>query len=349
MAVRRFLTHVAASVLMLAAVAGPLSPSAVAEPDPNDPEGTVSLESLTFSTPDTVTAVVSYSCSPETATFLAVGYEEELDEEEEAAGSAEIEEITCDDEVRTVTVDIPRSEGGADYTDPATGQVVVTLAGTDEPVVEEEFVVGEEDEERPRRSLGRSKTSYRWKQGVVPYLIDAGLSRDQQNDIRAAMAHWERKTPIRFVERAVGNARKYPDYVAFQPSKDGGCGSVVGRTGGQQGVYVPDWCGATDLIHEIGHTVGLMHEHSRPDRDKYVTVSFENMAASAKPNFQIRKESTFGTAYDFASIMHYGATAASKNGKNTITPKQKLPAGVVMGAAKELSAGDIAGVKAMYE
>ncbi|MER7670180.1 hypothetical protein ABTY61_17145 [Kitasatospora sp. NPDC096128] len=39
----------------------------------------------------------------------------------------------------------------------------------------------------------------------------------------------------------------------------------------------------------------------------------------------------------------------SKNGRDTITPKQKLPAGVILGEATELSDGDVATVEAMYK
>lgn len=31
------------------------------------------------------------------------------------------------------------------------------------------------------------------------------------------------------------------------------------------------------LIHELGHVIGLIHEHQRYDRDKYVKVIYENV------------------------------------------------------------------------
>ncbi|MFJ8434921.1 M12 family metallopeptidase [Kitasatospora sp. NPDC094019] len=317
MAIRRSFARCAVSALLLAALAGPLGPSAhAADPDPNDPEGTVLLESLGYQAPDLVTAEVSYSCEPDTAQSLVVGFEQELDFDEEAAGSAEVEDITCDGTTCTVTVDIPVSEGGADFEEPLAGQVVIVLTGDDLPVVENDFAV---DEGGRPRALGRADKKFRWKKATVPYVVDPKLTKSQKSDVKAAIDHWEQKTPIRFVVRTAGNARSYPDY-------------------------------AVELVHEIGHTVGLYHEQERPDRDTYVTVSFENIEPADKHNFQIQKgESTFGTAYDYASIMHYGPKSYSKNGKDTITPKQKLPAGLVLGGTTELSAGDIAAVKAMYK
>ncbi|MGW4381277.1 M12 family metallopeptidase [Kitasatospora sp. NPDC004531] len=181
---------------------------------------------------------------------------------------------------------------------------------------------------------------------------DGGADFEEPLAGQVVIAHWQQNTPMKFVTRTTANAKTYPDYVEFQPGVDGGCNSEVGRFRGRQVVNIQDSdaCDAVELIHEIGHAVGLYHEQERLDRDQYVTVVFENIDPADKHNFQIQKgENTFGTAYDYASIMHYGMKSYSKNGKNTITPKKKLPAGLVLGETTVLSVGDIAAVKAMYK
>ncbi len=39
------------------------------------------------------------------------------------------------------------------------------------------------------------------------------------------------------------------------------------------------------VVHELMHAVGFYHEHSRYDRDKYVTVHFGNVKAGRQHNF----------------------------------------------------------------
>ncbi|HJD79977.1 M12 family metallopeptidase [Kitasatospora aureofaciens] len=68
----------------------------------------------------------------------------------------------------------------------------------------------------------------------------------------------------------------------------------------------------------VAHTVGLHHEQERPDRDTYIKVSLEDIKPADKRNFQIQKtESTFGTAYDYASITHYGPKSPSSASRTT--------------------------------
>jgi hypothetical protein len=91
--------------------------------------------------------------------------------------------------------------------------------------------------------------------------------------------------------------------------------------------------------------VGLWHEQSRIDRDEYVTILYENIYPSMAFNFnkQVANGEDIG-AYDFGSIMHYPRKAFSKNGKDTIVPKNDEP----IGQRDVLSPGDIAAVEYMY-
>jgi hypothetical protein len=190
---------------------------------------------------------------------------------------------------------------------------------------------------------------YLWPGRTIPYVIDPQLPG--ADDVRAAILHWNQRTVLNFVQRG-----SQPDYVLVTRSV-GSALSDVGRRRGQQKVSLADNCPVGSIIHELGHTIGLWHEHCRHDRDKFVTVLIDDIAEESRQNFAIdsiadQPTPTFDVLdYDFGSIMHYSETACAfiEDTPVLIPKKQPLPPGVVQGQRDGLSPKDIAAVASLYQ
>jgi hypothetical protein len=152
-----------------------------------------------------------------------------------------------------------------------------------------------------------------WRGGIVPYEIDRSVA--DRSPILKAMDEWHKagiifrpRTSehdyIVFTMQDAGETTK-PDLETDQEDL-GGAVSKVGRIGGRQLIVasgnVPWW----RYAHEIGHELGLFHEHIRLDRDKWITINWENIAPSARHNFEIKKKRTDDIGrFDIQSIMLY--------------------------------------------
>jgi len=159
----------------------------------------------------------------------------------------------------------------------------------------------------------------RWPGGKIPYVIEGSIGSNGRRQIQAALSEYHAKTCLRFSPRQ--GQRNYISFYAGQ-----GCHSPVGMQGRNRISLASSGCqNKGTIMHEIGHSIGLLHEQSRPDRDRYVTIHLNNLQSRGMAfNFQKGNNiNSLGTPYDLASMMHYSATAFAQRGRKTITTKDR--------------------------
>jgi hypothetical protein len=222
-------------------------------------------------------------------------------------------------------------------------------------VINGDIVVEPEDEApalaepvlTPQLYAREAKSLY-WPNGVVPYTIDSSVSTTHRSRITASIKEWQAKTAVRWVPR-----KNEAAYVTFtEPANNNICSANLGHVANtRRYVYLRDsdtkgTCNLGVVVHEMGHTIGLVHEHQRPDRDQYVKIDSSCIPTGLSGAFAFTTTPSKKVGpYDIVSTMHYRSTTLTKAGCYSITAKSGK---ALLHDWATLSAGDVAGVAMLY-
>lgn len=141
-----------------------------------------------------------------------------------------------------------------------------------------------------------------------------GVGQPRRDLVEQAMTIWEAAANITFVPRTTQT-----DYVLIENGTVNSVRGDVGYEPGERTLIMNAWISANVegiIVHELGHSLGLKHEHQRPDRNNYVSIDTTIIQQQFLANFPVDNGITIypNLTYDFGSIMHYSQNAARQNG-----------------------------------
>jgi hypothetical protein len=189
-----------------------------------------------------------------------------------------------------------------------------------------------------------------WPGGIVRYDFEAALTATERSAIQGAMDELAAHCGVRFVPWDLVN----PSHLTFGRNSDPtySFSSAIGWTGSQQFVRIGNnfWGRRFNICHEIMHAMGFIHEHSRADRDSFVTLNLGAVRPGFEGNFNYFPLLPINGQYDFDSVMHYSQTELSSVGDRTVLvrPQWRRWWQYTIGVRDHLSVGDLWGLTTLY-
>ncbi len=152
----------------------------------------------------------------------------------------------------------------------------------------------------------------RWPNATIPYVL-IGFSPDEEAAILTSMFVWEQTTGVNF-KNIVFEDNDDDTSVLHLVRGEGntalGGMSICGYQEDMLHVVVINEVTPQIAVHELGHVLGLDHEHQRPDRDNYIMINWNNLVDQSWILLQFAKRTPknydyYTYEYDYYSCMHY--------------------------------------------
>lgn len=188
---------------------------------------------------------------------------------------------------------------------------------------------------------GISPANRPWPGGTVPYVIDPALGAAQRQTYFDGIREWELAGNVQFIPRTTETNYVFLKYDPLGPNRVSGANPQIVEINALT---------RAQICHEMGHSLGLNHEHIRPDRDGFVTVQTANISGGNAFWFDIDPAGVSNGTYDFESVMHFGRDlfSISPGVLDTLSPKPGYERYQVRMGNFALSPGDRAAIKWLY-
>lgn len=168
-------------------------------------------------------------------------------------------------------------------------------------------------ESDPAHRAKDAEAAVAWPKGIIPYDVTRLNERQQQFAIKAMRRWMDTGANICFVPRT-----NEVEYICFTGATNAGNNtSFIGFKKGQRAninITTFWWGDEWMAVHELGHVLGFFHEHARWDRDRFVTIHYENIKPGRAADYDWIPQTNWlvqTTSYDYRSIMHYRICWAS--------------------------------------
>lgn len=155
-----------------------------------------------------------------------------------------------------------------------------------------------------------------WRSPNITYAFDAKVPEVTRILFRSGAGTWNSSTSWQLTESSnPANADVIVRADASRCAADRGAPA----SGQQSRVYLSTQCTQRSMVHEIGHVIGMQHEHQRPDRSSQIAVradtlayikqnypdaTYQNVVRNLRP---LHSNPGHPYAFDEGSIMMYGS------------------------------------------
>lgn len=166
----------------------------------------------------------------------------------------------------------------------------------------------ENDTEMKTRGSILNNSKYKW--GEIGYSFDRNFGQQHIQYVREAIAEWKNACPyLNFVDYSGYSGTGVFDCLIFYHDPNGGSFSYIGKQSYFQKISIATWGDKGTAMHEIGHALGLIHEHTRIDRDTYITVDINNVKKDKQHNYNKVSGHYFATDGLSLPVGNIGITA----------------------------------------